>query len=352
MDKKIKLLGLLTVLLLVVVACSPTTTADDADDSNGGEETTTENTGEETSSESSSSSSGSVAGAEGLHIIFVTHDLGAGVFAPVRGGMEDACGLISAECEFLGPQTYDPTEHVSILEASIARGPDAIVTTRPEPGIYNDVIAQARDAGIRVVAFNTNDPSADEELPVPFVGQDFTNYGVVWARAAMEDLPDGGEIAITNCCFGHYALEERIRSFEETLENEGGGNYVVRDVIDTGADETEAFAAIEAYHQANPDIDAIYGVDYYSHVIAQYIKNNDLQGELKTGGSDMGPGNIEGLQEGYVSFGLGQNPYLQGFYPVMMVYLAESYDIRPVSIDTGTDVVTPENIDEYNPEYR
>ena len=289
---------------------------------------------------------------EPLEIIFVTHDLGAGIFAPVRTGMEDACAMVNANCEFIGPQTYDPAEQVSLIEAAIARNPDAIVTTRPEPGTYDDAVGKALDAGIMVVGFNTNDPTADASLPIPFVGQDFTNYGKEWAKVVMTDLPDGGQIAITDCCFGHYALEERNRSFIETLENEGGGKYEVLDVIDTGTDETGVFGVVEAYHQANPDIDAIYGVDYYSHVIAQYIKNNDLQGQLKTGGSDMGPGNIEGLEEGYVSFGLGQNPYLQGFYPVMMVHLNKRFGIRPVTIDTGTDVVTPENYADYNPEYR
>ncbi len=43
---------------------------------------------------------------------------------------------------------------------------------------------------------------------------------------------------------------------------------------------------------------------------------------------------------------------MQGFYPVMMVYMAKKYGIRPVTIDTGTDVVTPDNFAQYNPKYR
>ena len=158
-----------------------------------------------------------------MKITFVTHDLGAGVFAPVRRGMEDACKQINAECEFLGPQAYDPKAQIAIIEAAIAKKPDAIMITRPDPSAYNDVTKQAIDAGILVAAFNTNDPAADEASPVPFVGQDFTNYGKVWARQVMQDLPDGGKIAITDCCPGHYALEERNRSFLETLEAEGDG---------------------------------------------------------------------------------------------------------------------------------
>jgi len=287
-----------------------------------------------------------------LRITFVTHDLGAGIFAPVRLGMEDACAKIQAQCEFLGPATYDPAQQVALIEATIAKKPDAIVTTRPDPSAYNDAIQKALDAGILVLTFNTNDPVADKKIPLPFVGQNFTNYGKEWAHEVMKVMPNGGTMAITDCCFGHYALEERNRSFKETLEKEGGGKYKVLDVINTTADESKVFAAVEAYYQAHPDIKAIWGVDYYSHVIAQFIKKNNLEGKLLTGGSDMGPGNIEGLKAGYVSFGLGQNPFMQGFYPVMMVYQAKKYGIRPVTIDTGTDVVTPQNFNEYNPKYR
>lgn len=287
-----------------------------------------------------------------MKITFVTHDLGAGVFAPVRRGMEDACKQINADCEFLGPQKYDPKEQVAILEAAIAKKPDAIVTTRPDPSAYNDVVQKAVEAGILVAGFNTNDPKANEAVPIPFVGQDFTNYGKVWAREIMKDLPDGGDIAVTDCCPGHYALEERNRAMMETLEKEGQGKWKVRDVINTGTDENQVYQAIEAYYQANPDIKAIYGVDYYSHVIAQFIKRNNLQGKLKTGGSDIGPGNQEGLKEGYVSWGLGQNPYWQGYMPVMMLHQLEAFGVRPSSIDTGTDVVTPATYGQYDPNYR
>lgn len=289
---------------------------------------------------------------DGLTFVFVTHDLGAGIFAPVRRGMEDACAMVGATCEFIGPQTYDVAEQVALLEATVARAPDGIATTRPEPGAYDGVIQAAQEAGIKVVTFNTNDPTANEAAPAPFVGQNFTNYGKVWAAEIMRALPDGGKIGVTNCCAGHFALEERIRSMKETLDAEGGGKYEVLDTIITTADETEIYGVIEAFYAANPDVKMITGSDYYSNIIAQFIKNNGLEGELLAGGSDLAPAQVDGLRDDYVAFGLGQNPYLQGFYPVMMMYQEIEYGIRPIDIDTGTDVVTPENVEQYNPEFR
>src|SRR6202043_2032711 len=98
-----------------------------------------------------------------LHITFVTHDLGAGIFAPVRLGMEDACAKVNADCEFLGPATYDPAQQVALIEAAIAKKPDPIATTRPDPAAYNDAIKKAEEAGILVLTFNVNDPTADKK---------------------------------------------------------------------------------------------------------------------------------------------------------------------------------------------
>ena len=55
-----------------------------------------------------------------------------------------------------------------MIEAAIAKKPDAIVTTRPDPSAYNDAIKKALDAGIMVVTFNTNDPTADKKIPLPW----------------------------------------------------------------------------------------------------------------------------------------------------------------------------------------
>ena len=55
---------------------------------------------------------------------------------------------------------------MALIEAAIAKQPDAIVTTRPDPAAYNDAIQKALDAGILVLTFNTNDPTADETSPL------------------------------------------------------------------------------------------------------------------------------------------------------------------------------------------
>ena len=42
---------------------------------------------------------------------------------------------------------------------------------------------------------------------------------------------------------------------------------------------------------------------------------------------------------------IDQQPYMQGFLPVMEVYLAKTVGLAPADIDTGQGVVTPDQVD-------
>ena len=40
-----------------------------------------------------------------------------------------------------------------------------------------------------------------------------------------------------------------------------------------------------------------------------------------------------------------QQPYMQGFMPVMEAYLAKTVGLAPADIDTGQGIVTPDMVD-------
>ena len=47
------------------------------------------------------------------------------------------------------------------------------------------------------------------------------------------------------------------------------------------------------------------------------------------------------MKAGYVQVQIDQQPYMQGFMPVMEAYLAKNVGLAPADIDTGQGVVTP-----------
>ena len=54
---------------------------------------------------------------------------------------------------------------------------------------------------------------------------------------------------------------------------------------------------------------------------------------------------LEQMKAGYIQVQIDQQPYEQGFMPVMEVYLAKTAGLAPADIDTGQGVVTPDQVD-------
>ena len=55
-------------------------------------------------------------------------------------------------------------------------------------------------------------------------------------------------------------------------------------------------------------------------------------------------GAVAGVQEGYISATFDQVLYLQGFIPVLQIWLNKTLKIPGLHVDTGVGVVTPDNI--------
>src|SRR5690606_16622639 len=72
-------------------------------------------------------------------------------------------------------------------------------------------------------------------------------------------------------------------------------------------------------------------------------------GEIIVGGIDLSPATIEGIQTGYISASFDQMLYLQGYFPVLQIWLTANYQIPGLDINTGVGMVTPNNIDALAP---
>src|SRR5690606_6790438 len=69
------------------------------------------------------------------------------------------------------------------------------------------------------------------------------------------------------------------------------------------------------------------------------LRNLGLKGQVVSGGWDLVPGTLQNIIDGYTDFTLDQNPYAQGYYPVVMLYNYLNYGIAPGDIDSGAGIV-------------
>jgi simple sugar transport system substrate-binding protein len=68
-------------------------------------------------------------------------------------------------------------------------------------------------------------------------------------------------------------------------------------------------------------------------------------GEIKNIGFDTSPAIVDAFRKGYVQLSSDQQPYLQGFLPVVSLALNIAYGFSLIDYDTGAGFVTPENIE-------
>ena len=61
-------------------------------------------------------------------------------------------------------------------------------------------------------------------------------------------------------------------------------------------------------------------------------------------GFDLGPAQQEGLKSGNLTGSLGQQPFIQGFWPVMQLYLEIDRGISAANVDTRAQLVTKDSV--------
>ena len=62
-------------------------------------------------------------------------------------------------------------------------------------------------------------------------------------------------------------------------------------------------------------------------------------GKVLLGGFDLVPEVLQQMKAGYIQVQVDQQPYMQGFMPVMEVYLDKNVGLAPSDIDTGQGIV-------------
>ena len=131
----------------------------------------------------------SAASAEGLNIVFTHHSSASNTFwQAVKKGYDDACAKIQANCNMIFTQTEGSIEQqVANMRAALAAKPDALLTSIVDNTALDDVIKEARDAGVIVIAVNVDDTEgAKGNARQAFIGQGFVPAGYSLGKAVSD----------------------------------------------------------------------------------------------------------------------------------------------------------------------
>jgi simple sugar transport system substrate-binding protein len=292
--------------------------------------------------------------AQGLEIVFTHHSSASNTFwQAVQRGYDDACARIEANCQMIFTQNEGSVEQqLANMETALARNPDVLLTSIVDDRALDDVIARARAAGVIVIAVNVDDSEGDVgNARQAFVGQGFRPAGYSLGQAMSAHFPEEGPIRVLVgiSAPGQNWSEARgggVMDFMDDFIAANPDRDISYERIDSGTDLAVTADRVGAYLNANPDTTAYFDTGFWHAAVARVLRDRSIPpGEVLLGGFDLVPEAVQQMQAGYIQVQVDQQPYMQGFIPVMQAYLAETVGLSPADVDTGQGIVTPADAD-------
>ena len=69
-------------------------------------------------------------------------------------------------------------------------------------------------------------------------------------------------------------------------------------------------------------------------------------GQYIVAGFDLSPATVNGIESGYISLVSDQQPYLQGYLPILQICMTKKYDFSGLDINTGTGLIDKSNVNQ------
>jgi len=295
-----------------------------------------------------------------LTFAIVTHTAGNGFFDPVYVGAKIAANLIGADVLLLGSESPvdDPAREIEILN-QIIQDPklDGLIMTTPQAGAYDDIVKTARENGIPVATTNSFDPGIHDRLGISHTGQEATAAAVAGnalAKCLLDKGVEGGSIVFPNStAMGNIEVNNRVSSaYEATVAALNAAGKLDAFTVDAGpenvgiqVDPNDPVNGIVSLFESRGDVvGAFAGNNVFTPALAQAVAQTGMTGKICAYGFDLGPAQQEALKAGNLTGALGQQPLLQGFWPVMQLWLEIDRGISAANLDTRAQLVTGETV--------
>jgi simple sugar transport system substrate-binding protein len=292
---------------------------------------------------SSSSSTASAAGGGGsaaasifgdnqkYKFTFVNHVTTNPFFTPTQNGAADACKLLGCSYQWTGSQNSNVGEMTNAFNSAVSAGVDGIAIALVSLTAFNAPVQKALSAGIPVLSYNAD---AAGNARLAYIGQDlFVSGQEMGARIAK--LVPSGDVALFIATPGSLNIQPRIDGAQQALKSHSA---IKTHVVATGAALPQELSTIQSYVNSHPDTKGLFAVDGGStQYVGQVIQQKGLASKgVKGGGYDLTPVTQQTLAAGALQFTIDQQPYLQGFLPILQLYMYKASQSLTGIADTNT----------------
>lgn len=283
-------------------------------------------------------------------------------FVKMREGATAKAEELGVELQsYAGQVDGDHESQVQAVETCIASGADGILITASDTKAITDVLGQARDAGILVIALDTPLEPIDA-ADATFATDNFRAGELIgqWAAARVEN-PEEARIAMLDLSPSQPSVDVlRNQGFltgfgidvgdPDTIGDEDDPRIVGNDV--TAGNEEGGRTAMENLLQRDPSINLVYTINEPAAAGAyEALRSFGREGEVTIVSVDGGCPGVQNVQEGVIGATSQQYPLDMASLGIEAIaqYAQDGTVPEPTEgldfTDTGVSLVTDEPVD-------
>jgi simple sugar transport system substrate-binding protein len=311
-------LAVVALLALLAVGCG------DSDDNGTSSATSAAAPASETAAASDTGAASDTAAATGgsdtvdltadqdITIAMVTHGDGGSFWSVAKKGAEQAAADLGITLDY-AESNNDPEKQAQLIEAEVTKGVDGIAVSAPNPDAIKDALAKATAAGIPIITLNSGADQFADLGAITHVGQTETVAG----QGAGARLKEEGVTKLI--CVIHEQSNIGLNQRCDGAKDGFGGDVENLQVTGT-ADIATTLNEIQTKLQADPSIDGVLTLNPDIAIAARdAISGAGSSAKLAT--FDLSGDVIAGIKDGSILFAIDQQQYLQGYLPVVFLYL-------------------------------
>jgi ABC-type sugar transport system substrate-binding protein len=209
-------------------------------------------------------------------------------------------------------------------------------------------LAQASEQGIPVINVDEKvDPAAAADAGVTLtsvIASDNRDAGARAAQYMIENLLDGGQVAIIEGKAGNQSGLDRKEGFEEAITAAGTFEIVASQPADW--DGQRALDVTANILQANPDLVGIYAAnDTMALGAVEAVRAAGKLDQVTILGTDAVPAALEAIQAGDLEGTVAQFPYDEAKIAVGLALLAIEGNPVEGFIPSPIELITADNVD-------
>jgi len=251
---------------------------------------------------------------------------------------------------------WDPEKMVRQCNEVIATNPDGIaIMGHPGDEAYRACVDAAEAKGIIVTSQNTTLPTLEEQYKAKgfgYVGQELYQSGYLLGKEAVKrGNLKAGDRGMVWGLLSQPTRGLRTKGVIDAFEEAGlTVDYIEIDPA-TNAEAAQGTPVFTAYVAAHPDVKVVC-TDHggLTSTMETYLKAagkgpDDIYGI----GFDLSSATLSAIRGGWTDLVLDQQPFLQGYLPIVQVCLTKKYGFSGLHTDTGSGFADKSNVEALAP---